>query len=181
MERFFSTPLFIRKEQKKALKDFKLSPAITLENWPKDHLIEYLKTKVQKRLTKVVVTGALVSKDKLLVVKRSEKESFLPGVWELPGGKIEFGESLTDALEREFREEVSLTISVKKLIFAFDYVSQKQGKEVHTTEIVFLVELQDKDQLRLSPGHSEFRWIEKVEISLLTGAIWEAAKIALNR
>jgi len=41
----------------------------------------------------VLAEGALFNNEKLLVVKRSETKKFLPGYWELPGGKLEFGES----------------------------------------------------------------------------------------
>lgn len=50
IEKFFSTPLLIRDEQKTALRDIKLEPAITLENWPHDPLMDFIKQKVRTHL-----------------------------------------------------------------------------------------------------------------------------------
>ena len=36
---------------------------------------------------------AIIEKDgKILIIKRSEKEDYFKGIWDLPGGKIKFGE-----------------------------------------------------------------------------------------
>lgn len=55
--------------------------------------------------TEIVVTGIVKSVDEFLVVKRSESDSNYPGVWEFPGGHVEDGETIKEALERELSEE----------------------------------------------------------------------------
>ncbi|WP_051272019.1 NUDIX domain-containing protein [Shimazuella kribbensis] len=59
-------------------------------------------------IQKVVSTGFLMKDNKVLVIQRSQKEKFLPGYYELPGGKVDFGEDPAEALAREFREELRL-------------------------------------------------------------------------
>lgn len=63
-----------------------------------------------KKLIKVV--GALIENEnnEILCALRSTKMS-LPNLWEFPGGKIEKGESLADAIVREIKEELDCTIS----------------------------------------------------------------------
>ena len=45
----------------------------------------------------------------------------LGGLWELPGGKVEEGESLKAALKREIKEECGVVPSIKKRIGAVDH------------------------------------------------------------
>lgn len=52
--------------------------------------------------------------DYFLVAQRGESDATLPGKWEFPGGKIEKGETETEALKREIREELDLEITVGK-------------------------------------------------------------------
>ncbi|MDS1002024.1 (deoxy)nucleoside triphosphate pyrophosphohydrolase [Clostridium sporogenes] len=63
-----------------------------------------------KKLIKVV--GAIIENEnnEILCALRSTKMS-LPNLWEFPGGKIEKGESLADAIVREIKEELDCTIS----------------------------------------------------------------------
>ena len=59
-----------------------------------------------------VVAGLLLdSKGRALIAKRSQFMSS-PGLWELPGGKIETGELPRDALKRELLEELQVIVSV---------------------------------------------------------------------
>ena len=46
----------------------------------------------------------------LLLVRKSDQDPEQPNLWEVPGGRIEFGESLDDHLCREVREEVGLEV-----------------------------------------------------------------------
>lgn len=58
-----------------------------------------------------VVVGALVRGGRVLLAHRSPDKRAYPGVWELPGGVVEAGESELDALARELREELGVRIA----------------------------------------------------------------------
>ncbi|QIG41500.1 NUDIX domain-containing protein [Nocardioides anomalus] len=58
-----------------------------------------------------VVLGALVRDDRLLLALRRADKAAYPGVWDLPGGVVEAGESEPDALARELREELGVRIA----------------------------------------------------------------------
>ncbi|MFE1439363.1 (deoxy)nucleoside triphosphate pyrophosphohydrolase [Streptomyces sp. NPDC058739] len=59
----------------------------------------------------VVVGAALVDDGRLLAARRSAPPE-LAGRWELPGGKVELGETPEAALERELREELGVDTDV---------------------------------------------------------------------
>ena len=59
-----------------------------------------------------VVVAAAIERDGRYLAARRTKPDWAAGRWEFPGGKVEPGESETDALAREIREELGVTIAV---------------------------------------------------------------------
>ncbi len=58
-----------------------------------------------------VVAGLLVRGKKVLLCRRSLTRAWYPGVWDLPGGHREAGETAADALVRELQEELGIRVS----------------------------------------------------------------------
>jgi 8-oxo-dGTP diphosphatase len=115
-------------------------------------------------MKQIVVASAFIYREgMLLIVKRAATKSFLPGVYEIPGGKVEFGEHVRAALAREVREELDLEIEIGQPFDIFEYMidSQRQG-----IEIDFLVTMQNPHQaIVVNPqDHSEYQWITEDEI-----------------
>ena len=50
------------------------------------------------------------------------------GTWEFPGGSVEFGEKLVDAICREFREEYGMVIEVTELLSVDDHILPDEGQ-----------------------------------------------------
>ena len=66
----------------------------------------------------VIVLGIIHIGDKVLIIKRKEKDAAIPDmVWAFPGGKLREGESPEESLIRELKEEVGLNVKLKKLLF----------------------------------------------------------------
>jgi 8-oxo-dGTP diphosphatase len=107
---------------------------------------------------KIVATGLLLHEGKALIVQRHLGEAFLPGEYELPGGKVDFGEHPRHALIREYGEETQLDVEVVESIREFSYISDNGQR--HTVEIVFLVTLADPRQKAvLSKDHINYQWV----------------------
>ncbi|MFI5395359.1 MAG: (deoxy)nucleoside triphosphate pyrophosphohydrolase [Candidatus Binatia bacterium] len=67
-----------------------------------------------------VVAGVLVRDGHVLICQRSAAGHH-PGRWEFPGGKVEAGEGLEEALRRELREELAIEISVGSPLWQTQY------------------------------------------------------------
>ena len=69
----------------------------------------------------VVGVGAvIVHEGKALIIKRAHEPR--KGEWSLPGGLLELGESLEDAVRREIKEETNLDVELGPIIETFDRV-----------------------------------------------------------
>jgi 8-oxo-dGTP pyrophosphatase MutT (NUDIX family) len=80
--------------------------------------------------------------EKLFWPKRADTKKFLPGVYELPGGHMDFGEDLVEGLRREIKEEFGMSVSIGDAFAAFTYANEIKGS--HSVEIVFFAMLEDQ-------------------------------------
>jgi mutator protein MutT len=74
----------------------------------------------------VGVGGVVVDQARVLIVKRAHEPR--KGEWSLPGGIVELGETLIDALKRELREETGLEVDVGDVVEVFDRVHRLDGR-----------------------------------------------------
>ncbi|MET8243955.1 NUDIX hydrolase [Streptomyces sp. NPDC005202] len=89
-----------------------------------------------RRLAAAVVMD---EQGRLLLVRRSERERFLPRVWGVPCGKLEPGESPGDGALRELKEETGLLGEVVCKVGESSFVSDYRGHEVKNWQDNFLV------------------------------------------
>ena len=77
-----------------------------------------------------VGVGAVIadSQGRLFLAKRGENAKNERGLWEFPGGAVEFGERLADALVREMREEFGIEIEVGELLDVTDHLLPAEGQ-----------------------------------------------------
>ena len=69
----------------------------------------------------VGVGVAIVRDGQILLVKRRNEPG--KGLWAVPGGKVEYGETLRDAAAREVKEETGLDVVVRSLIWSGESIS----------------------------------------------------------
>lgn len=119
------------------------------------------KSKAQR--PRVVLVNRCVVKNKngkILLIKRSEKDYHSPGLWEFPGGKLDEGQDLSSALEREVLEETGLFIlPTERIAYTESSVIPKGPyKGLPYVVIIGLGKLVG-GKLALSEEHSDFRWV----------------------
>ena len=115
---------------------------------------------------KVSASGLILNKlGKILMVKRSESDDFLPGIYELPGGGTDYMEDPAKGLEREFLEECGIKIKVLHPLTTFSFNMPHEGVDKHTVEIIYLCELEDENQkIKLSFEHCDYKWMSFDEV-----------------
>lgn len=115
---------------------------------------------------RLLVSGVLKNhKGEMLILERSKINQSFQGCWQLPEGKVEFGEEIEKALTREIQEETGLSVRSTKLLFATTCVMDVQDKSYHVVRLVY--EVKWEGHIILSTDHSTFRWISLKNIDQL--------------
>lgn len=100
---------------------------------------------------RIRVCGILIENQQILLLKH---EGIGPEghLWSFPGGGVEFGESVSQALVREFREETGLNVTIEDFLFVNEY----KGPKHHAVELFFPVKRKSGDiELGLDPELNE--------------------------
>jgi 8-oxo-dGTP diphosphatase len=103
----------------------------------------------------VVVGAAIISDGRLLSAQRAEPPH-MAGGWELPGGKVDPGESDEDALVRECHEELAIKISLGRRIGGDWRLSERSLLRVWTAKII------EGEPKALE--HLALRWLSPAEL-----------------
>lgn len=114
-----------------------------------------------------MAVGAVVFKNNcVLLVRRGQAPS--EGVWAIPGGSVEIGETLQEAAEREILEETGIRIRAGQPIYTFDVIDRDaDGKIRFHYVIVDLAADYVSGQPAAGDDAAEARWVSAYEISEL--------------
>ncbi|MEJ2045594.1 MAG: (deoxy)nucleoside triphosphate pyrophosphohydrolase [Reinekea sp.] len=116
-----------------------------------------------------VVAAIIQKQNKYLAVQRGEhKYSYVSLRWEFPGGKVEPGESLEAAIQRELKEELHVEVGDLQLLTTVNH----EYPDFHITMHCFLCSLQS-DKVTLIE-HIDSRWLSRNE---LWSVDWAAADV----
>ena len=102
--------------------------------------------------------------EKVFLPKRADTKKFLPGVYELPGGHIDFGEDIVKGLKREIEEELGMKVRVGDPFAAFTYTNEIKGS--HSIEVIYFAAFEGPvEDIRVHPeDHSSYEWIAESEL-----------------
>ncbi len=108
---------------------------------------------------KLSVGAAVLHQGKLLILKRRSHD-FMPNIYELPGGALEQGESLLDALKRELKEETGCMIDT--ITGYLGHIDFPSSSGLLTRRFNFLVKPKLPVIVQLTE-HDEYTWIFPVD------------------
>jgi 8-oxo-dGTP diphosphatase len=88
-----------------------------------------------------VSVGSMIFNEKreLLLCKRSQNAKNERGCWEIPGGAVEFGETLQDAIRREMKEELNVDIELVEQLPAANHLIPAEHQ--HWVPTTFLTKI----------------------------------------
>jgi 8-oxo-dGTP diphosphatase len=126
----------------------------------------------------IVFLGCLLDNGRVLMFQRAEEEcAAAHHRWDLPGGKVDFGETPQEAVGREFLEETGIEVSVGELLphaqvnywdyngivqqtivlcFRCEFVAKRNKTNDHHVRAVEWIPLGDVEGLELLPGIGAF-------------------------
>lgn len=92
-----------------------------------------------------VAVGAIVLRDdELLLVRRGRGPA--AGEWSVPGGRVEFGEELHQAVVREVSEETGIDVVIERFLGWVERIGSEDGEPFHFVILDFLARPLDEAQ-----------------------------------
>ena len=114
--------------------------------------------------------GFVIHDNKLLCVRKSKDDPSWPLHWEVPGGRMDFGEDVESHFCREVEEETNLKIIPERPFHIWQWTFEREGVERQIIDVARLAILINLNTVEPSLNHqANFDYLDKVEwISLDT-------------
>jgi 8-oxo-dGTP diphosphatase len=150
---------FIKNHEKNHIKPTKIETGTSM--LPKMKRMELFESIVNDDIDNLAAICIIFnSLGQLLLLQRSEADTWMPEKWALAGGGVKADEEIEDAVAREIKEETNL--DVKGVLFSFS------TKEDQTRVHVFMAKCDNTDQINIDDSeHSDFTWVKIDEIEKL--------------
>jgi 8-oxo-dGTP diphosphatase len=109
----------------------------------------------------LAIGAVVVRDDALLMVRRGREPA--KDLWSLPGGRVERGEYISDALAREVKEETGLDVTAGELVGIFEIV----GDGHHYVVLDFAADASRSGDPQPGGDAAEVRWVLLKEVAAL--------------
>lgn len=126
---------------------------------------------MKKQKPQIVVLAIIRDGDRFLLTKRSDPNPLIHGRWQLPGGRVEFGEHPEQAVIREIQEELGILVHIQRFI---PYIFHKIDKNWHGVFLSYVCIANNKTIVLNEEAH-DFKWMSCEEIQKINtlGPVFE--------
>lgn len=129
-------------------------------------------------MKQTLMVRAIIKQDnKVLLLRRSTGNPIYTNLYELPGGKVEFGEDPRATLQREILNDTSREVETQQLQDVFSELDARDEQHQYI-ELVFLVALKPETTIQVDETHDKYTWKKLSEIQLKE--VTETTRLALQ-
>ena len=101
----------------------------------------------------LAVDGVIIEKGKVLMVKQAHFPFI--GYWVLPGGHVEYRETVEQAIKREMKEELGVSVKIKGILGV--YSDPKRDPRYHSVSVAYLLK-KGKGKISISKEASDYKY-----------------------
>jgi 8-oxo-dGTP diphosphatase len=113
---------------------------------------------------RVAVHALILNEGRMLLVKRANEPS--KGKWSLPGGRIELGETIHQAIKREVREECSIEIETERIFDVGESIIKDEEDRISYHFILIYLLARYKDgEVKAQSDAEDARWVTTEELA----------------
>lgn len=131
---------------------------------------------------RVAVGALVVHQNKVLLILRGKAPA--KGIWAVPGGSVNIGETLQAAAEREVLEETGLQIKAGEVIYSFEKIQHDKAGQVKYHYVILDLEAKPLDPVQtLTPADDavEAGWFTLADLDRLNLPVSETTRTLLQK
>lgn len=116
------------------------------------------------RFSAYIAAALKAGSGRFLLLHRAADKDYAPGLWECVTGRLEQGETFTEALKREIAEETGFAVEKAALLGTSHFFRGRESSENEHLGVLYLVSIAEETDPRLSDEHDACRWVAYDEI-----------------
>ena len=115
-----------------------------------------------KKLPVIGVGAVVIHRERVLLVQRGNAP--YRGLWCIPGGRVQYGETLQHAAEREILEETGITIKAKQPVYTFEIIDTENDEHPLHYVVIDLEADYVSGDIKPDDDALDAKWFSKDEI-----------------
>lgn len=129
-------------------------------------------------MRQIINARAVIKQEqKILLLRRAQGNPLYVGLYELPGGKVEFGEDPKASLQREIFEETDVEVDTMQLFDVYSYLDTHDEQKQYIL-LIFIATLMPGKKINPQREHNKYSWKKMSDIQL--SEITDITRVALQ-